>query len=68
MKNLLMLLVVVCGVLLAGCGMVDNRQQRELRYHQITDLNTRGFVDDWDEFWLYDRNSRLTQWHPRVGF
>ena len=69
MKKLVMLLIVVFGALLVGCeGMVDNRQQRETRYHQISDLNMRGFVDDWDEFWLYDRNSRLTQWHPRAGF
>jgi len=64
-----MLLIVVLGPLLAGCeGMVDSRPQREMRYRQITEFNARGFVDDWDEFWLYDRNSRTTPWHPRVGF
>ena len=69
-RNLLISLVLVAMAvgLLGGCaGMVDTPQEREIRYAQITNLELRGFVDDWDYLWLYDRNNQMTYWHPRVG-
>jgi hypothetical protein len=67
--NRFLILLVFCGSLLSvsGCGLVDSAQERQNRYAQITNLQFRMLVDDWDYFWLYDRNSQLTQWHPRVG-
>jgi hypothetical protein len=51
-----------------GCdGTVYTYEERQLRNRMIFDYNTRQAVDDWDYFWLMDRNLRGTQWHPRVG-
>lgn len=70
MKNfsLLLLSCLLLGAILAGCtGMVDSSSERYRRYEQIEDINRRQLVDDWDYLWLNEKNSRLTQWHPRVG-
>lgn len=65
MKRLLVLLVVLVGTCLAGCGLVDSHQERKRRYKTITQLQSRMIIDDWDYFWLADRPSYLTTWHVR---
>lgn len=65
MKRLLVLLVVLVGACLAGCGLVDSQQERKRRYKTITQLQGRMIIDDWDYFWLADRPSYLTSWHVR---
>lgn len=69
MKNvaILVLIAVCASVLLAGCGTVDSQEDRALRDKMNRDIALRQFVDDWDYFWLADRNIRMTQWHPRTG-
>jgi hypothetical protein len=50
-----------------GCpGLVDTPHERALRYALITDINCKEAVDDWDFFWLYDRQSDMSYWNPRV--
>ena len=68
MKKQLLLLVLMLGSLLAGCGLVNSSADRERQYRQINNIQARMFVDDWDAIWLYEKNSGLTQWHPRVGY
>ena len=68
MKNVLIVLVLLAGAFLTGCGLTDSLEERERRYSQITDLQLRMLVDDWDYVWLMDQNSNLTEFHPRVGF
>jgi len=70
MKPLLILLVmcIAAASILAGCsGVVDDYDDRVRRYEQINNFQTRMAVDDWDYIWLYERNSNLTEWSPRVG-
>jgi len=70
MKSLLIAAVLVLCTFVVGCncpGLVDTRAERRNRQELIVNLNTRMMVDDWDFFWLMDRNSYLTYWHPRVG-
>jgi hypothetical protein len=71
MKNFVLWLVLVAALatpLMIGCdGTVYTYEERQLRNRMILDYNTRQAVDDWDYFWLIDRNLRGTQWHPRVG-
>ncbi len=68
MKKLLIVLVVLSGVLLGGCGLTGGTYNERLRRdQQINDFQARQLVDDWDYFWLYERNSHLTEYHPRVG-
>jgi len=68
-KILLLLAVLVCiTTLMSGCeGMADSYSDRMRRYKHIDDLQTRMLVDDWDYFWLYERNTYLSEWYPRVG-
>jgi len=68
MKKFLLWLVLCLGSLLAGCGTLDSYSEREQRYNSWGDLNARQFVDDWDYFWLVERNSRLSQWHAYIGY
>ncbi|MBI5724317.1 MAG: hypothetical protein HZA50_10200 [Planctomycetes bacterium] len=65
MKNLILTLALCMAGLLGGCGLVDTYQQRERRYAVVTDQDFRQMIDDWDCLWLYDRNMRLTEYHPR---
>ena len=68
MKKLLIVLVLLLGGAMIGCdGMIQTSRERQLRNKQIRDVQYRQLVDDWDTLWLYEHNSRLTEWHPRVG-
>jgi hypothetical protein len=55
-------------MLMSGCGITSSFEERVHRHQQIDDLQARMFVDDWDYFWLRERNSYLTEWYPRVGW
>jgi len=67
-----LLLAIVCVVLavsvLTGCTVTEDVGARKRRISQVNDLQMRMLTEDWDYFWLYERNTSLTQWHPRVGF
>ena len=45
-----------------GHGMVQTNVERRRRVDAINDMLERELQDDWDWFWLYDRNSRLSTW------
>ena len=68
MKTFLLLLVLCLGAFLAGCGLVTSEEEHNQQIKGITDLQARQMVDDWDYIWLYERNSRMTYWHPRLGY
>jgi len=66
MKKFLGLLIVLAGLFLTGCGLTNKSYaQRERRYRNITDLQARMIVDDFDTFWLADRPTYLTYWYVR---
>lgn len=68
MKKLLIVLVLMLGTLgVTGCTLVETRAARSRRIEQITDLQMRMLVEDWDYLWLYDQNQSTTQWNPWVG-
>jgi hypothetical protein len=71
MKRFFLILLLVLGPVLAGCsnnaGMVNSPEERNRRLSAIYDTNERQFVDDWDEFWLFDQNLKLTQWQVFIG-
>ncbi|MBN1554015.1 MAG: hypothetical protein JXA11_04665 [Phycisphaerae bacterium] len=70
MKKVIFLLLI-CGAILAGCsnnsGMVDDSSDRNRRLSAVYDTDERQLIDDWDEFWLFDQNLKLTEWHVFVG-
>ena len=67
MKRLLMLLALLVGSFLAGCGpgLVDTSAEREHRIRTNMSLEARQLNDDWDMFWMVDKPSRMTYWHLR---
>ena len=65
MKRLILLLVVLVGACLAGCGLVHTHDERKSRYKSIVKLQARMMVDDWDYFWLAERPSYNTYWYLR---
>jgi len=69
MNKALIVLVLAAGMLLAsGCVTTNETADvRDLRLEQISDLQMRMLVEDWDYFWLFERNAGTTQWHPWVG-
>ncbi len=51
---------------LAGCnGMVKTFDDRLNTYSRVLDTDMRQIADDWDTFWLADRQYRLTEWYLR---
>lgn len=51
---------------LAGCsGMVKTFDDRLNTYSRVLDTDMRQLADDWDTFWLADRQYRLTEWYLR---
>jgi len=67
MKKLLILLVLILGCAMPGCGLVHTPTERSRRISQAHKYQWRMMVDDWDYLWLNERNSRMTEFHPRVG-
>lgn len=71
MKKFLLILLLVIGPVLAGCsrnsGLVESSDERNQRLAAVSDIHERQLVDDWDEFWLYDENLHLSDWHVFLG-
>lgn len=67
MKTLLIVLVLVSCVL-AGCTSVETTREHHDRLMLTGDLQFRALVEDWDYFWLAERNCRLTKWPTRLGY
>ena len=69
MKNLTILVVIflIAGFLVSGCTLTETAAERRRRINQITELQMKMLVEDWDYFWLVERNTRTTQWHTWVG-
>ncbi|MCK4601072.1 MAG: hypothetical protein KAU28_01315 [Phycisphaerae bacterium] len=68
MKKILILLVVLTGLILAGCaGSIDTASERKTRIKNINAMNARMLVDDWDFFWMQDCSSQLMEWHTKFG-
>lgn len=64
----LTLLAFVATSLLAwtGCnGMVKSYEGRKNTYEIVLDRDLRQLADDWDTFWLADRQYRLSRWSVR---
>lgn len=71
MKKLLTALVLftcVAGCMLPGCTSVETTEEHVGRLAIQSDLQFRLLVDDFDSFWMFDRNCRLTRWPNRVGW
>ena len=68
-KLVILLLLSIClGTVLAGCaGTIDTGPERLRRYWEITEIQGRQFNDDLDYLLLYERSSRLTEYHGRAG-
>jgi len=60
-------IVVLIGLsLLTGCsGVVKTPGERNNTLLRVMDMDARQLADDWDSFWLIDRQYRLTRWHTR---
>lgn len=64
----LMLACLCLGSMLVGCdGTISTASERARRYWLITGVQNRQFNDDLDYLLLYERNSRLSEYHARVG-
>ena len=67
MRTLLIVLVLFgCSVM--GCTSAETAREHHRRLMLTADLQSRTMVEDWDFFWLSNRNCRLTHWPTRVGY
>ncbi len=68
MKRLLILTILaLVSFSSTGCTLTETPKQHFRRKNQITKLNMRMLVEDWDYFWLYDRSSMATSSHVWIG-
>ncbi len=66
MRVLAILGLLVGVTALTGChGMTQTWDDRMNTYSQALDTDMRQLADDWDTFWLADRQYRLTPWYTR---
>ena len=66
MKKLLMAMILL-SIVLVGCTTSETPIQHGQRLWLQEDVQARQMVEDFDMFWLFDRPSRLTQWHGQTG-
>lgn len=68
MKKLLLVLAFVClSGIWSGCTVTETPSQHYERIGAQWNLQMKMAVEDIDYFWLLERNSYLTEWHPRLG-
>ncbi len=66
MRKLLMIAVFASLALASGCATVSKTPQETLAtYESVIELDLRQLSDDWNSWWLLDRQCRLTKWHVR---
>lgn len=66
MRRLFVLGLVLGAGWITGCaGVVKTPEDRSNIYAQVLDMDMRQLNDDWDAFWLADRQYRLTRWRLR---
>ena len=68
MKKLLIVMVLMLSSMLIGCTPTETAREHGRRYLLTADNQARLLVEDWDYFWLCDRNCRLSKWHARIGY
>ena len=68
MRKFLIAAVLFACSMVVGCTSVQTAQQHFDRLGLTADLQFRTAVEDWDMFWLSDRNCRLSMWNTRVGY
>ena len=67
MKKLTVVFILCLATLFTGCTLMDTPSQRSRAILQGMSLDMRAAVEDFDYLFLINRNSALTQWHPRTG-
>lgn len=78
MKKVLAMMILSLAGVFVGCddsqsnsflfpdGTIDTSVQREKRIKNVWKINMQELADDWDWFWMQDRECRLTDNHPRA--
>jgi len=61
------MLVLCLAAVLAGCTLDETPTEHCRRILRITDVQMYMLMEDWEEFWLYDKSTTLTRWHVRIG-
>ena len=74
MKMLMFVLAVsfLATMFLGGCsfdhdGTAETAMQKRLKHKQIHYWNMRQFHDEWEMFWLRDKNLRGSRYPVRIG-
>jgi hypothetical protein len=72
---ILIALLCTLAVLFSGCGqptqpgkvvgVADTSAERQARIKDVRNIGWRQFVDDWDAFWLQDKDTRLSEYPIR---
>ena len=63
-KSILALTLAVTVLAMTGCeSTTHSSEQQAKKYGRIFDVNRKMAVDDFDKFFMLDRNSRLSRWH-----
>ena len=66
-KLLIMFVLILVGVSSTGCTLTETSAERKIRIRQITKLELKMLVEDWDYLWLNDHSSGTTQWNTWTG-
>ncbi len=67
MVKLMVIMLLASAIFITGCSLTESMETKNRRLAIITNLNLRMIVDDFEAYWLYEKVSPLSEYHPRVG-
>ena len=69
--SILLVIAILLPAWVVGCSrptMVETADERDFRIMSGWELDKRMIVEDFDTIMLLTHNSRLSQWHVRLGY
>lgn len=66
-RTTLATVVIASAFVITGCESTTHSGEQQMKkYGRITEVNRKLLVDDFDKFFMLERNSRLGMWHTIV--
>ncbi|MBN2842378.1 MAG: hypothetical protein JXM68_04770 [Sedimentisphaerales bacterium] len=66
-KTILATAIIVSAFVVTGCESTTHSSEQQMKkYGRVAEVNRKMLADDFDKFFMLERNSRLGMWHTIV--